>query len=141
MHELRVVPSLRNAGVELTVETIVAAQLSDGSIPWNPTSHTDPWDHVEAAMALSVAGRRREADEAFGWLTKVQRRDGSWAAAYRNGTVDDPTLDANFCSYVAAGAWHHWLCFGDSSWLERMWPTVERAIDFTLDLQAETGEI
>lgn len=141
MRELHLPRSLDVVDVGRTVDAIVEMQASDGSIPWNPTAHTDPWDHVEAAMALSVAGKRDEADAAFRWLVRAQRLDGAWAAAYENGTVTDPTLDANFCAYVAAGAWHHWLCFGDLAWLERIWPTVERAIDFALDLQTDTGEI
>ena len=141
MRELHRLPYLTDGNVDQTIAAIIAIQRSDGSIPWNPASHLDPWDHVEAAMALSVAGRRREADAAFDWMATVQRPDGAWAAAYRNGAIEDPTLDANFCSYVAAGAWHHWLCFGDADWLERIWPMVESAIDFTLDLQAGSGEI
>ncbi|HEY7875669.1 MAG TPA: prenyltransferase [Actinomycetota bacterium] len=141
MHELRRLPALTSNQVRQSVEAIVATQGADGCIPWNPASHADPWDHVEAAMALSVAGRRDAADAAFAWLARAQRLDGAWAASYRDGMIDDPTLDANFSSYVAAGVWHHWLCFGDMAWLERAWPMVERAIDFTLDLQTPSGEI
>ena len=31
-------------------------------IPWFPGGHCDPWNHVETAMALDVAGRRAEAE-------------------------------------------------------------------------------
>ena len=34
-----------------------AVQLPDGNIPWTPGGHTDPWNLVEAAMALDVGGR------------------------------------------------------------------------------------
>jgi hypothetical protein len=141
MRDVRRLPALTPAQVEQTTKTIIATQLPDGSIPWNPTSHTDTWDHVEAAMALSVAGERAAADAAFEWLAGSQRADGAWAATYRDGAIDDPTLDANFCSYVAAGTWHHWLCFGDREWLEGIWSTVEAGIDFALDLQTPSGEI
>lgn len=141
MRELWAPEALTRPEVEASLDAIAAAQRPDGSIPWNATMHTDPWDHVEAAMALSAGGRRSAADAAFGWLVRTQRLDGAWAAAYRDGAVDDPTLDANFSCYIAAGAWHHWLCFGDLAWVERMWPAVERAIDFSLALQTETGEI
>jgi hypothetical protein len=141
MRELRPAAVLSDLDLDRTVAAIVATQRPDGSIPWNAELHTDPWDHVEAAMALSVAGRRDEADASFRWLARTQRLDGAWAAAYRDGTVEDATLDANFSSYVAAGAWHHWLCFGDLAWLERMWPSVEKAIDFVLALQTDTGVI
>jgi hypothetical protein len=141
MRELRAPQVLTRVEIEASLDAIAEVQRHDGCIPWNSRMHADPWDHVEAAMALSAGGRRPEADAAFRWLARAQRLDGAWAAAYRDGAIDDPTLDANFTSYIATGAWHHWLCFGDLAWLERIWPTVERAVDFALALQTETGEI
>ena len=35
------------------------SQEPDGAIPWTVGGHTDVWNHVEAAMALLVAGRLR----------------------------------------------------------------------------------
>ena len=37
--------------------------------------------------------------------------------------------------------WHRWLCTADRGFAEAMWPVVERAIDFVLDLQTPRGEI
>jgi hypothetical protein len=37
--------------------------------------------------------------------------------------------------------WHHWLLFSDRGLLESMWPTVDRAIEFVLELQTPRGEI
>jgi MMP endo-(1,4)-3-O-methyl-alpha-D-mannosidase len=141
LREVDATPVLTEPALDATADAIVSAQTADGCIPWNPRSHADPWNHLEAAMALSVMGRRTEAGAAFQWLASAQRDDGAWAAAYRDGTVIDATLDANFCSYIAAGAWHHWLCAGDRAWVERTWPVVEKAIDFTLDLQEPDGTI
>ena len=132
---------LSAADAEMTADTICATQDADGCIPWNPLLHADPWNHLEAAMALNVMGRRAAADAAFEWLASTQRADGAWASSYKDGAVVDETLDANFCSYIGAAAWHHWLCNRDGDWLERTWPVVERAIDFTLDLQAPDGSI
>jgi len=50
-------------------------------------------------------------------------------------------LDANFCSYVGAGVWHHWLATEDDRFLADMWPVVEAAIEFTLSLQRDDGTI
>src|SRR3546814_2851254 len=47
----------------------------------------------------------------------------------------------NVCAYIAAGVWHRWLLAEDRGFVEAMWPTVERAIDFVLDLQTPRGEI
>ena len=40
--------------------------------------HTDPWDHVENAMALTAAGLLEPARAAFDWCRTAQRADGSW---------------------------------------------------------------
>ena len=37
--------------------------------------------------------------------------------------------------------WHHWLLTDDRGFVEAMWPMVEQAIDFVLDLQTPRGEI
>ena len=44
-----------------TVDAIAAIQLPDGNIPWIPGGHTDPWNLVEAAMALDLGGRHDES--------------------------------------------------------------------------------
>ena len=141
LRELDASRVLSQAAANATADTIVATQMSNGCIPWNPLMHADPWNHLEAAMGLNVVGRRAEAEAAFEWLARSQRPDGSWFAAYREGEVVDGTLDANFCSYIGAAAWHHWLCNGSRAWLEGIWPVIERAIDFTLDLQSPDGSI
>jgi hypothetical protein len=37
--------------------------------------------------------------------------------------------------------WHHYLLTKDDGFVQSMWPVVERAIDFVLDLQRPRGEI
>lgn len=127
--------------VDATVDSIAALQLSDGMIPWFPAGHCDPWNHVECAMALTAGGRRAEAERAYEWLASTQRADGSWHQYYVEGGVEDAKLDANVIAYVATGTWHHFLSTGDGGFLAEMWPIVERAIDFVLDLQTPRGEI
>ena len=124
-----------------TVDSIVSVQSRDGSIPWFAGGIVDPWDHVEATMALDAGGMYEHAERAYGWLAAAQRSDGAWPAGCRDGEIVDPTLDANFVAYVAVGTWHHYLSSGDEGFLHRMWQTVERAIDFALDLQLEDGAI
>jgi hypothetical protein len=124
-----------------TGRSIAAVQLPSGEIPWSKYGHTDPWDHIECAMALTVAGLLDEARAAFEWCRREQRPDGSWAIQYRHGVVRDPNSDSNFCAYIATGVWHHVLVTDDHGFAERMWPTVRRAVDFVLGLQAGTGEV
>ena len=124
-----------------TVDAIASVQLSDGNIPWTTGGHTDPWNLVEAAMALDVGGRHAEAARAYAWLARMQNPDGSWHAYYVGNEVKDPTLDTNVACYIATGTWHHYLCTGDTAFLREMWPVVERTIDYALGHQTETGEI
>ena len=132
--------------VHTTVEGIAALQRPDGAIPWFHGGHLDPWDHVEAAMALDVAGLPDRALAAYRWLAASQNPDGSWYAAYADAPegVSEPTnrlRETNFSAYMAVGVWHHWLATGDEDFLAEMWPPVRRAVDFVLSLQTSGGEI
>jgi hypothetical protein len=124
-----------------TAAAIALAQEPCGALPWFPGGHTDPWDHVQSAMALSAAGFREHAERAFAWSRDAQRPDGSWAAKHVGGRVVDDYTDANFCAYLATGVWHHWRVFGDLAFVERMWPTVRRGLGVVLELRAPGGEV
>jgi hypothetical protein len=141
-HPLPHVPDvLTRAQVERTAGSIVTTQLPSGAIPWYPDGHTDPWDHVQAAMGLSAAGRLDEAARAYAWSASMQRPDGSWAIRYDGDVVTDPHTDSNFCAYLATGVWHHWLVTGDRSFAETMWPVVERGLDAALRMQRPDGAV
>jgi len=127
--------------VRETAAYITRQQLPSGCIPHFERAVADPWNHVEAAMGLDAAGRHAEARHAYEWLMSVQRPDGAWAAAYRDDVVTDPTLDANFTAYAAAGVWHHYVATSDISFLERTWHAIDRAIEFVLALQTTDGAI
>ena len=137
--ELSGLLSRRQAAV--TACAIADGQLRSGCIPGTPGGAADPWNHVEAAMALDVAGLESEAERAYFWLAATQRSDGSWGVRYRDEAVVDRAADANFCAYVATGAWHHHLATGDGGFLAEMWPTIEAAVEFALGLQAPSGEV
>src|SRR5919112_6014469 len=92
-----------------TADSIVAVQEPSGAIPWTTGQHTDVWNHVEAAMALVVAGRVAEAEKAYRWAVSRQRPDGSWPMKIVAGRVEDASGDANMSAYLAVGVWHHWL--------------------------------
>jgi len=130
-----------SAELARTVECVAEWQLPSGMIPWFPGGHADPWNHVEAAMALTLGGHRGAADRAYEWLARMQRPDGAWHQYYLADAVEQDKLDANVCAYVATGVWHHFLLTRDQGFVETMWPVVERAIDFVLDLQRPRGEI
>jgi hypothetical protein len=132
---------VEGAQLQATADAIAEWQLPSGMIPWFPGGHADPWNHVEAAMALTLGDHHEAAERAFDWLAGLQRDDGSWHQYYLADRVEQDKLDANVCAFVAAGVWHRWLCTGDRAFAEARWPMVERAIDFVLDLQTPRGEI
>jgi hypothetical protein len=127
--------------VEAIADFIARVQKTNGEIPWSVGGKTDPWDHVESAMGLSIAGRIDEAEKAYRWLAKTQLPDGSWWSATRDGIPVDRTRDSNLSSYVAVGAYHHFLITGEIRFLRGIWPTLEAGIDYAVSLQSDTGEI
>jgi hypothetical protein len=135
-----------SADLLATAHSIAAQQEPSGAIPWfapvdGVPGHVDIWNHVEAAMALTVTGLPEPARRAYEWVRATQRPDGSWPAKWVIGEVTEPGGESNHAAYVAVGVWHEWLISGDTSFAERMWPTVRRAIDYVLGLQTPRGEI
>jgi Prenyltransferase and squalene oxidase repeat len=123
-----------------TAEHLASLQLHTGMIPWFPGGHCDPWNHVETAMALDIAGLHAEAEKAYEWLRDVQNPDGSWHAYYANdGSIEDTKLDTNVCAYIATGVWHHWQSTRDVHFVRQIWPTVVRALEFVLSLRRDDG--
>ncbi len=136
------VPGLLSAQELLvTAANIARLQRASGAIPWFEGGHCDPWNHVEAAMALSVTGHLEQARAAYRWLANTQLADGSWFNYYLADAVKDTRLDTNVCAYVAAGVYHYLLATDDADFAREMWPCVERAIDFVLRWQLEDGTI
>ena len=127
--------------LDLTADFIAGLQRPDGEIPWSEGGKTDPWDHVESAMGLAVAGRFAEAEKAFEWLEQTQLPDGSWWSATKDGAVEDSTKDSNISSYMAVGVYHFFLITHDVTFVHRFWPVVEKGVDYAVSLQADSGEI
>jgi hypothetical protein len=136
---------LSRSAIEETGAAIAAVQLPNGALPWSPGGQIDAWNHVEAAMALDVAGRHDAARAAYDWLRATQNPDGSWYRSYREseaGVVcEDAGRESNHAAYLAVGLLHHLLVSGDEAYLDQMWPTVVAALEFVLSLQRPGGEI
>ncbi len=141
-NQLAGVPGIVSAD-ELAVSAAYLANLqtSNGQIPWFEGGHCDPWNHVEAAMALTVSGHEAGARAAYRWLESAQLGNGAWFNYYRSERVQDARLDTNVCAYLATGLYHYLLATDDVDFVAAMWPVVERAIEFVLRWQMADGTI
>ncbi|MGY1814811.1 prenyltransferase [Blastococcus sp. SYSU D00820] len=127
--------------VRVTVGWIAAQQDADGALPWFRGGQLDPWDSVEAAMALDVGGEHERAAAAYRWLARQQRPDGSWAAEYRDGAVSSPGTESNHAGYLAVGLWHRWLALRDDALVAELWPVVRRGLDLVTRMQLPGGAV
>ena len=122
-------------------EYIISCQEKNGAIAWEPRSKIDPWDHVESAMGLDILGFEDNSKKAYEWLIDSQETDGSWFSEYKDGEVINFRKETNFTAYIATGAWHHYLNFENKKFLENLWPTLKKAMNFVLDGQTKDGDI
>lgn len=128
--------------VRASAAHLASLQLPTGQIPWWPGGHSDPWNHVESAMALDVAGFHDEARRGYRWLADTQLPTGAWSNYYRSdGSVEDDKLDTNVCAYVATGVWHHLLTSGSADAAAELWPTVRAALDWVLAQRRPDGMV
>jgi GH15 family glucan-1,4-alpha-glucosidase len=123
-----------------TGRAIAATQQPDGSIGW-PSGRVDAWNHVECAMALSVAGLHAEARRAYAWLASAQQPDGSWPVQPAADQAEEWTAESNHAAYGAVGVWHELLVTGDRDFAAQMWPVVRAGVEFAIGLQTTRGEI
>ncbi|MFZ5571873.1 MAG: phenyltransferase domain-containing protein [Thermodesulfobacteriota bacterium] len=120
---------------------IAKTQLDNGEIPWFRGDKTDPWDHVESIMGLTIGGYVDQARLGFQWLVNNQLENGGWYSSFKNGKPEDKTVDTNLTAYIAVGVYHHYLITGDLLFVRQLWPTVRKAVDHAVGLQAPSGEI
>ncbi|MDA9736775.1 prenyltransferase [Gammaproteobacteria bacterium] len=124
-----------------SIDYILEVQNQDGSIPWEKGKKLDPWDHIEAAMGLSIAGNKVESEKAFIWLSDNQLDDGSWYSEYIESVPQTKRRETNFSAYLATGLFHYFLIFEDKKFLERLFPSLEKAMEFVISSQTSKGDI
>ena len=135
------------AELRQTVDAIAEWQLPSGMVPWFPGGHADPWNHVEAAMALALGGRRAEAERAYEWLVGLQRPDGAWHQYYVAGDRTAPrrsnrTSSTPTSAPTSPPASGTTCCSSTTTASPRRCGRWSRqAIDFVLELQTPRGEI
>ena len=134
--------SFERAQYVQTLDAIASDQRESGMIPWSPSQHCDPWNHVEAAMALTAGGRFDCAALAYTWLGSIQHPDGSWYASYWvDGSAKDRHLDTNATAYIATGLYHYLCESEDEAFVAQLLPVVDRAVEFVLSHQFAWGGI
>ena len=122
-------------------EYITKCQNRLGAISWEPNGKVDPWDHVESIMALNLLDFKEEALKGFDWLISSQEQDGSWYSEYQGEKITNLNKETNFCAYISSGALHHFLNFKELSFLEKIWPTLKKSIEFVISGQTDEGDI
>ncbi|RLC06169.1 MAG: phenyltransferase domain-containing protein [Deltaproteobacteria bacterium] len=127
--------------IDSVVSFIVTLQKGTGDIPWHTDGKTDPWDLVETIMGLNIGKRFDASYLAFEWLRNIQNSDGSCYSSYINGKPGDRTCETHMAAYISVGLFHTWLMNKDTAFLELMWPTMEKGINYALSLQTKSGEI
>jgi hypothetical protein len=126
---------------QITAEWLASHQQASGEILWSYDGKSDPWDHVHAAMGLTVLGRHDAARAAYRFLATIQDPNGAFAAERVDGHVTRATHETNHAAYIATGLWHFYCATEDTALLSELWPCVERAIDWVVSLQMPSGAI
>jgi len=125
----------------VTADWIASHQRSDGALPSFRRRRMDPWDHVQSAMALAAMGRIDAARAAYRYSGSSQHPNGAWPAASNQHGVIDATQESNHAAYLATGLWHFYRVTGEVDLLAELWPALERAVGFVLQLQDDSGVI
>jgi hypothetical protein len=111
-------------------------------IPLVPGGGTDPWNHVEAAIALDLSGHHAQAQRAYAWLASMQRSDGAWYASYGSeGDAVASHADTNAVGYFATGLFAHGLLAGSFREVAEFLPVVAAGLDFVCRAELAHGMV
>ena len=92
-------------------------------------------------MGLNFSKEHEASKLAFLWLIKNQNSDGSWFAKYKNEIPIEKNKPTHFGPYISVAALHFYKIFQDKDFLEKLWPSIKLAINFSLNLQMSNGTI
>lgn len=132
-------PLLDSASLDQTAAWLAGHQQASGEILWTRDGKSDPWDHVHSVMGLAAAGRYDAARAGLRFMASTQDPSGGWPCERVGGAPTRVTQESNHAAYVATGLWHLHTAKPDADFLRELWPTVERAIDWVVDLQLDNG--
>ena len=120
--------------VRVTGEHLASLQLPSGMIPWFPGGHCDPWNHVESAMALDVAGLHDEAERRLRLAGRhpAPRRQLAQLLPARRQRSRRPSSTPTCAPTSPPACGTTGAARGTAAFLDDLWPTVERALDWVL---------
>ena len=124
-----------------SINFILDTQAIDGSISWEKGTKLDPWDHIESAMALAVAGEIKAAKKAYEWMQLNQQEVGGWFSEYKSGSPSKKRIETNFAAYISVGIWHFYLVTKDKDFLEEYFPVIDKAMEFVTSMQTQYGDV
>ena len=124
-----------------SINFILDIQAEDGAISWEKDAKFDPWDHVESAMALTIAGEIESAQKAYLWMQENQEKEGGWFSEYKLGSPSKRRIETNFAAYLGVGLWHYYLVTEDKGFLKEQSSVVDKAMEFVISMQTQHGDI
>jgi glucoamylase len=99
-------------------------------------------DAAFITTALDKAGLTELSARFYDWALTAQDRDGSWQQRhYHDGSLAPSWgLQIDEGASILWGMWQHYIVTQDSTFLERIWPSVERGAGFLVGfIDEETG--
>ena len=120
---------------------IKSTQLKSGAIPSDDNQNHDPWDHIESILGLNFSKELNSSKLAFKWLINNQNSDGSWFSKYDDETPIEKNKPTHFGPYIALAALHFYKIFDDKEYLRELWPSINSAVNFSINLQTANGTI
>ena len=120
---------------------IKSIQLESGAIPSDDGQNHDPWDHMESILGLNFSKELNSSKLAFKWLIDNQNSDGSWFSKYEDERPIEKNKPTHFGPYISVAALHFYKIFADKKYLKKLWPTIESAVNFSINYQTTNGTI
>ena len=120
---------------------IKSIQLESGAIPSDDGQNHDPWDHMESILGLNFSKELNSSKLAFKWLIDNQNSDGSWFSKYEDEKPIEKNKPTHFGPYISVAALHFYKIFADKKYLKKLWPTIESAVNFSINYQTTNGTI
>ncbi len=90
-------------------------------------------DSAVTALAMDTAGHHAEAAKYFNWLISVQNSDGSFGTTYNEWTgqyVSFVQPENDSIGIFLMGVLRHYQQTGDTTFLNAMWPAVQKSAGF-----------